>query len=315
MKNRILVSSSGNKVPLMLALRKATVDSELDLEIIAGDMNPASLSFNFADDFWVMPENVEANFLEISEGCKSRNINVIMPTRDQDLLFFAPYIKRLENENIKLMMPNSSAIERCHDKYLFQKYVKEKGFEAIPSFLHLEQVEGDSIVVKERFGSGSKDVYLSVSREKAKSLAKSVKNPLFQQMFNGNEISIDVWISRNGKIGLASPRFRQFVVDGESKVTTTFLNREIEEIAINVAKALGIVGICVIQGFVNADNSLSIIECNPRFGGATTASINSGFPLLELELRELLGRPFHTLITNLARKSIKQIRAEHDYSF
>ena len=299
---KILVSSSSNKVPLILALKNAGRDSGIDLEIIAGDMNPASLTFNFADDFWVMPESISANFLEIIKECKRRKINIIMPTRDQDLSFFSLHQEYFRSEDIKLMMPSASAIERCNDKLHFQRFLRAKGF------------EGESIVVKERFGSGSQNVYLSLSKEQAKSLANSLKAPLYQRMYSGQEISIDTWISRNGERAIASPRRRDFVVNGESKITTTFSNREIEEIAIAVAKVLQVVGISVIQGFLQEDNTLDIIECNPRFGGASTASINSGVPLLELELRELLDLPLDPLISNLVRKSRKQIRADFDYS-
>ena len=311
---KILVSSSSNKVPLILALKNAGRDSGIDLEIIAGDMNPASLTFNFADDFWVMPESISANFLEIIKECKRRKINIIMPTRDQDLSFFSLHQEYFRSEDIKLMMPSASAIERCNDKLHFQRFLRAKGFEVIPTFLDLEDVEGESIVVKERFGSGSQNVYLSLSKEQAKSLANSLKAPLYQRMYSGQEISIDTWISRNGERAIASPRRRDFVVNGESKITTTFSNREIEEIAIAVAKVLQVVGISVIQGFLQEDNTLDIIECNPRFGGASTASINSGVPLLELELRELLDLPLDPLISNLVRKSRKQIRADFDYS-
>jgi carbamoyl-phosphate synthase large subunit len=82
-------------------------------------------------------------------------------------------------------------------------------------------------------------------------------------------------------------RRRDRVVSGESQVTTTFRDVVLEDQAVRVLAALKLYGPVVIQAIV-VDGGLQVIECNPRFGGASTASIAVGLDSLYWSLADAL---------------------------
>jgi carbamoyl-phosphate synthase large subunit len=93
-------------------------------------------------------------------------------------------------------------------------------------------------------------------------------------------------------------------------VTTTFRDAALEEQAVRVLAALQLRGPVVLQAIV-VDGGLRVIECNPRFGGASTASIAVGLDSLYWSLAEALGdteSPFF----NRSPGEIRQIRMPVD---
>ena len=315
MLNAILVSSASGKIPLLKSLRESKICSELGFEVYAGDSDPSSLSFQFCESNWVMPKTDDKYLTEIIEGCKERHIKIVIPTRDGELRFYSRNKQVFMDQGIQILVADEGAVELCLDKKLFSDSLQSLGIAAIPSYLSLDSRIGDSVVVKERFGAGSQNMALDLTRAEAEIYAASLENPVYQPMVSGREFSVDVWVSQDRNVAIASPRMRDLVIDGEAKVTTTFLNKEIEDLAINLTRAIGVTGISVVQGFILPNDEILVIECNARFGGATTASINSGIPMFDLALFNLIGKSTDFLLSCVNRKNIRQVRASFDYCF
>jgi carbamoyl-phosphate synthase large subunit len=315
MANAILVSSASGKVPLIKALQNSRICIELGFEVIAGDSDPNSISFNFCKAKWIMPRIDDENLDEIIAGCIEHNIKIIFPTRDGELRFYARNKKVFLRNQILVLVADENSVEMCFDKKLFSDYLSMLDFPVIPSYFDLEALNSIPVAVKERFGSGSKKIGLGLRYEDAIFFGNSLANPIFQPMVAGKEFSVDLWVSQDLSSAIASPRTRDFVVDGEAKITSTFQSQKIEDLAIKLATALKLTGISVLQGFILANGETRIIECNARFGGATTASINSGIPLFDLALFDLLGEPTEKILLEIERKQLKQVRAPFDYYF
>ena len=89
MTSNLLISSCGSKVPLLKAAQDAFARLGLPGGVIAGDISESSLSFYFAKSHWIMPEICDQNLEVILAGCLERNVRLILPTRDEELLWFA----------------------------------------------------------------------------------------------------------------------------------------------------------------------------------------------------------------------------------
>jgi carbamoyl-phosphate synthase large subunit len=315
MIHAILVSSASGKIPLLRALQESRICRDLGFEICAGDSNPKSLSFNFCEIYWVMPKTEDKYLSDIIDGCKERNIRVIVPTRDGELQFYSRNKKVFVDQGIQILVPSQDAIEVCFDKKLFSDSLESLDIPVIPSFLNLDNQVGNSVVVKERFGSGSQKIALNLAPLEAEIHATSLENPIYQPMVHGREFSVDIWIAQDLTRAIASPRMRDLVIDGEAKITTTFSNKEIEDLAIQLARSINVTGVSVLQGFILPNDQIVIIECNARFGGATTASINSGIPMFDLALLDLIGKSTDLLLAGITRRTIRQVRASFDYCF
>ena len=142
------------------------------------------------------------------------------------------------------------------------------------------------MVVKERFGAGSLGIGLRLDRETALQHARNLVKPIFQPFLLGPEISIDGWADRYGRVAGVVLRRRDLVVSGESQVTSTFRNAALEEQAMWILSKLQIRGPVVLQAII-VNEKLQVIECNPRFGGASTAAIAVGLDSLYWSLNEI----------------------------
>jgi carbamoyl-phosphate synthase large subunit len=312
MKTNILLSSAGDKVPLVNSFLSTIAKSNLDLNLILGDIRKDALSFYFAKNNWVMPETNPDNLKAIIQGCLDRNIKIILPTRDGELEFYSENLREFQQKGISLIISENSTIKICRDKLKFHDVVKGSKLPIIPSSLVYESQFGDFVTVKERFGSGSRKVLSGLNREEAQDYAKKLEHPIFQPTIRGTEFSIDIWASKDGLKIISSPRLRIMIRDGESVITKVIKSEKISEVSNSLVRLLKIKGVAVIQGFINEYGHILINECNPRVGGASTATINAGGPLIELAILDFLEMSIDSLFESIKIKEITQVRASFD---
>jgi carbamoyl-phosphate synthase large subunit len=312
MKINILLTSAGDKVPLVNSVLSTIAKSNLDLTLVLGDKRKDALSFYFAKNNWVMPETNHDNLRSIIEGCLDRNIKLILPTRDGELEFYSEHSREFQQKGINLIISENSTIKICRDKLKFHDVMKKSKIPIIPSSLVYESKFGDFVTVKERFGSGSRKVLSGLGREEAQDYARTLEHPIFQPTIRGKEFSIDTWASKDGLRIFSSPRLRIMIRDGESVITKVIKSEKISEVSHSLVQLLKIKGVAVIQGFINQYGHILINECNPRVGGASTATINAGGPLIELAILDFLDLPIDNLFESIKIKEITQIRASFD---
>lgn len=309
----VLISSAAAKVPLVRAMKAAVKQIAPDGKVFAGDLNKQAISAHVADDFWLMPPTRNEFLNEIISGLNQRRIDIVLPTRDGELMFWASNANRLAIEGVQVIVAEPGPLHRCLDKLEFARFGAAQDLPFIPASDCLEDVQGDYFVVKERFGAGSRSIGLRLDRDAAIDHAKKLESPIFQPYVEGQEISVDAWLDGQHQVKGMILRHRNHVVNGESVVTTTFSDVSFEAQARNMLNALQLRGPVVMQALIDADGCLQVIECNPRFGGASTTSIAAGLASLHWSLLEALGAdlaswPFHRI-----PGEIRQIRTTNDF--
>jgi carbamoyl-phosphate synthase large subunit len=313
--NNILVTSSGDKIPLILALKESISRNNLPLRVIAGDISKEAVSFYFTPTHWVMPPAIDSSIDEIVRGCVEREIVLIFPTRDGDLDFYSRYEEKFSEVGVTVMCSEKKAVNNCLDKVHFYEKLKKEDLPVIKtSNFYMEEFK-QSVTVKERYGAGSKNVRMNLTRKESEFYANQLTNPIFQPTIFGNEFSIDVWSSKDQGSIICSPRFRKIVKGGESVVTTLFVDNQLNLIAKKIVKSLGLQGICVIQGITDEKGEYNIIECNARIGGASTATINAGGLLIDLSLLDFLNMDYLKIFKSITLKMVTQVRVKSDHCF
>lgn len=308
----ILVTSSSKKVPLVNAVMQAARKIDPHIKVICGDIDQNALTKFIADDFWIMPRVSDNEVEGILNECIKRDIGVIIPTRDGELLFWAKYADFFEQSGIKVIVSPPSSIELCLDKHAFFQFGINQGYPFIPSEKNPDVIHSDRYVVKECFGAGSKDIGLNVKLDDALKIARKLENPLFQPFITGKEISIDAWLDAKYSVKGLVLRTRDQVFGGESQITTTFNDPSIEVLAVRILESLKLRGPVVMQAIIDRDGRVHIIECNPRFGGASTISIAAGLDGWYWSLLEAMGENIAEYSFNRVSSQIKQIRIPHD---
>lgn len=308
----ILVTSASKKIGLLKAIKKASNKISINIKLYSGDTNPRALCKFFTDDFYLMPQTKESNKSEILNWCKDNNITAIVPTRDGELLFWANWKLELLNNGIRVMVPDAHLVETCLDKLLFSSSCRKLNLPAINSDLTIENCDSNFFVVKERYGAGSKSIAINVNKETALKHSARLENPIFQPFVLGSEISVDSYITESGMVKGIVTRFRSVVDNGESVITVTFFNESLNNQLLDIIKKLNLYGHIILQIILDAKNNIYIIECNSRFGGASTLSIEAGLDSFYWFLHEANGINIDKLPFQLKKQKITQIRFPQD---
>lgn len=308
----ILVTSASKKIPLIKAVKGAAHKISKDSKIIAGDICNTTLSKYFADEFWLMPRTIDDNVNEILTECARRDINIILPTRDGELAFWSKNKSVFLEKGISIIVSPPQSVARCLDKLEFSEFGKKNGLSFIPSSINIYDFDAKTYVVKERFGAGSESIGVDLSQDEAIAHCKTLAQPIFQPFVSGIEISIDAWLSADGGLRGLVLRKRDLVENGESQITSTFSDTDIEKQAAACLESLNLSGPVVMQAIITESQELKVIECNSRFGGASTTAIAAGLDVFYWSFQEALGIDNQNESFNRVHAEIKQIRVPSD---
>jgi len=304
----VLVTSVSRKVPMLEAVRSAVRKIGRQAQIVGADMQAGSIASHFVDRFWQMPPLAELTVGDLIRYCQQNGIGFIIPSRDDELEFFAAARAELAGAGIEVMISSRDAVTDCRDKLRFSERLLAAGFPAIPTFASLGQLPASRIVVKERYGAGAAGLLINADRKAASAFAATLSNPIFQEWVTGTELSVDVYVDRSGHCKGAVARRRDVVVGGESQVTTTQRHAGAEKVCSAIAETLGIRGHAVLQVMVDAAGELYVIECNARFGGASTLSLAAGLDSFYWFLLEAGGEALGQYPFARAATELRQVR-------
>lgn len=308
----ILVSSISKKIPLLSAIKTASKKINPNTLVYGCDTDDTCIGSYFVDTFWKCKKLSEIQKEDILDYCNANQIHCIIPTRDGELQFFAKHRSWFYENGITVLVSEPDVITTCLDKKAFADWLIKKGYPAIPTSLNLSQTNFSSYVVKEQFGAGSISLGLNLSKEQANSHAAKLKSPIFQPFINGEEFSVDCYRTLSGKVKGVVVRKRNLIVNGESQVTTTVIHPKMEKLAVTLANDLNLYGHAVFQIIETTDKELFVIECNPRFGGASTASIAVGLDSFYWFLLESHGEPLQMYPFRRLKTNLRQVRYPMD---
>ncbi len=285
----VLVTSISKKVGLIKSVKRALEKLGVPGKIYGADCSNECIAKYFVDSFWQMPKLSELLIQDLIDFCVKENITAIIPTRDGELEFFAEYKDTLKTHGISVMVSNKNAILTCVDKLRFFEQTREFNFPVIQTVQNIDTLNVKQYVVKERFGAGSSKIGLNLTYEQSKTYAKQLQDPIFQPFIEGKEFSLDLYIDLNSKTKGTVIRQRDVVVQGESQITTVVKKQDLEKMCSEFAQKLGLYGHVVLQALEISDGSYHIIECNSRFGGASTLGLASGLDSFYWFFLECLG--------------------------
>jgi len=272
----VLVTSISNKAGMLQAVRSALNRLGRKSRLYGGDIDSKSIGRYFVDVFWKMPLLSTDAIPVIVDYCIKNEIRLIIPSRDGELLFWSANLAEFAKHGIFIMISNQDAVGNVIDKYNFYQKGKEWSCPVIPAVTDINLLDAETYVVKERFGAGSKKIGLNLPFDAAVKHAATLSMPVFQPYISGIEYSIDVYIAKDGKVKGAVCRSRDQVVNGESQITKTVIKPGLESICSAFAEKLGLSGHVIFQAIEDAGHNYHLIECNARFGGASTLSIAVG---------------------------------------
>ena len=273
----VLITSLSRKVPLVERFRGAIAALGEGGEVWGADLDPECVGRHFVDGFWEMPRLTQLTTEALIEGCRERGITLIVPTRDGELIWFAERRDALADAGIHVPIAAARDVTDCHDKMRFFERCVATGVPAIQTFKNVQAARRHpKLVVKERFGAGSRSIAIGLDADAAVAHAESLDDAVFQPVAEGVEHSVDLFVNRDGELIEVVPRVRRRVHAGESVVTETVEHAELTAASRDLAHAFNLRGHAVLQAFVESDGDVAFIECNPRVGGASALGFEAG---------------------------------------
>lgn len=310
MNKNILLTSVSSKVPFIEALKEQKNLFDKSIKIIGIDINENIVAKYFLDEFFILPKISQIKIEEFIEFCLEKKIRYIIPTRDEDLFFYSSFKDLLAQNKISLFSAEHKAVTLCNDKASFVKN-NQVDFN-IKTSLNIEDLVGvDFFVVKDRFGSGSKNIGLNLNKKEAIRFSKRLSNPLFQEYIQGEEYSIDSYVDKKNNFIASIIRRRQLVQNGEAIITFSIEDKILEEKIKDFLVKNKIQGHSISQ-VIKKDKEYFLIECNARFGGASTLSYKMGLKSFYWFLCEENEKKFKF---RRAKRNLRQVRIQKDIYF
>ena len=271
-----LVTSASAKVDLVRRMREALNSN--GLRLFATDHSPLSAAFHFSDGHFLLPSVEDAGFLDqLIDNCHTRNIRVILPTRDADLRFFASHRERLAKADLWPLVSDPKTIATCLDKIQFHEHCCRHHVPVLPRIQEPSPSDYPCFA-RSRTGSAGHGAR-RISR--ADELTFFYGPPLWPDLLiqpccTDPEYTIDALFDLDGQPVQWISRERIRVKAGESSVGRTVSIPELDALLPPLARNLHFMGPITIQAFYSEQNGPHFIEVNPRFGGGAALGIEAG---------------------------------------
>ncbi len=288
----LLFTSLSAKLALYKAVREQAKLYDSRSKVIGADSNPGCQAAGKTELFLKTPPTDRWNLSDLIGFCRKHQITHVVPTRDGELAFWANHADQLKKIGIEVMISSAHALEVCLDKLsLCRDWEANLPIQPIETAVRADDIEASKLVVKERYGSGSRKIGLGLKREEADQWGKTLRFPIFQPYLKGPECSAETWIDRNGKCHGMLLRWRNKTINGESHQTEVFHDSGLEEkIMRGLERISGLRGHCLAQVIVPQDGERKIVEVNPRLGGASPLALYAGIESIRWFLLESAGR-------------------------
>lgn len=274
MKN-ILITSAGKRVVLVQIFQQELKRLGLEAKVLTTDMKPMMAPACIVSDegIKVSPCTAEGYIDEIIQICQNKNIGVIIPTIDPELMLLASNRQRFSEIGVEIVLSEEDFVGVCRDKRKTHLYLQSIGIE-VPKAVD-KYHPTFPIFVKPYDGSLSTDIH--VVQKQRELTQEMVENPKFMfmeyiDMKTFQEYSVDMYYGKDHCVKGIVPRERIAVRAGEINKGRTHKNEIVDFLKDKMGCLAGVRGcICFQLFYRESDHRIIGSEINPRFGG--------GFPL------------------------------------
>lgn len=287
----ILITSVSRKVSLVKSFKDALA-REGGGKVIAVDVTAYASGLYIADEHYLVPLSIEPMFIDtMLDLCKTCRVDLLIPTRDEELPLFAEYKDKFQALGTTVMVSGLQSIQICCDKKLFQEFCRDHGF-VTPRCFEDPSLIGDDdfpLFVKPRFGKGGAGSGRIDTREELESSLRKEPDIIVQTYIHSREYTVDTFCDFSGTVISVVPRERLWVWAGESFTGKTYKNVAIMAETARLATKLDLIGHNTIQCFFDGED-VRFIEVNPRFGGGAALGFAAGAPTPLFLVQVMKGR-------------------------
>jgi carbamoyl-phosphate synthase large subunit len=285
----VLITAASRRVPLVRAFGNAVERLGVGW-VVTTDMNPLSPALYFGHKHHIVPLATDKYYIPVIESiCDAEDIDLLIPTIDDELPIFGRSLLRFERMGVDVAMSSEQTSNICNDKYETFLFCRTNGIKTPSTFLAADVNPAElryPVYVKPRFGRGSVNVFAVNNEAQLRVFLEYVPDAIVQDYLPGTEFTVDVLCDFNKRVLSIVPRERIVIRAGVSDKGITRKHIQVMAFAKDVAEKLEIVGPANIQCKWDG-HDVGLIEVNPRFSGGIPLTIAAGadFPLWLVQMK------------------------------
>ncbi|MCB6203665.1 ATP-grasp domain-containing protein [Extibacter muris] len=318
---RILMTGAGAPgAPGILRCYKN--NGEREVEIWGCDIKPEVPTIQLLNHFvQIVPASDEKFISVLLDICIKNSIDIIQPLVTKELNIFAANVDKFLERKIQvcvssfetLNIANNKArmlekLQKCkidvpdfriiNESAQFKQACFELGYPELPVCFKPAEANGSRGF---RIIDNTKDKYSLLFNEKPDSTYiefesandilcthDGIPELIVMEYLPGKEYSVDI-LADNGNTICAIPRRRDKLVGGISTNCVTENNQELIQYCKDIVKVLKLDGNIGIQARYDKNNSIKILEINPRVQGSIVNCAAAGANLPYLAIKQKLG--------------------------
>lgn len=290
----VLLTSAGRRTSLLRALKEAI--APIGGQLIAADLDPLAPALYLADVAVQVPRVRDANYIpRLLELVQEHQVKLLVPTIDTELQVLADHAPDFQALGCRVHISSPEFVRITGDKWLTMSAFAGEGISVpaswLPENLPPAHKLPERLFLKPRDGSASQHTY-GIQKAELSATLPRVPNVIIQEEVSGQEITIDAFISEDGRAIHYVPRWRIRTLGGESIQGVTISSEgplgEFLSSALAAAGRLGARGAITLQAF-DAPGGFKLSEINPRFGGGYPLGYAAGGHYPQWLLQELRG--------------------------
>jgi carbamoyl-phosphate synthase large subunit len=297
----VLLSSVGRRSQLIETFREALNELGARGRLLGVDASPLTAPAAYlVDKCFAVGRCRDPGFIdEVLKIAIEEEVCLVVPTIDTELSVYAANRLRFLEHGITVAVSDPETVRIASDKIETHRWLLENGFPAprqctLNDVLRTPEEWKFPVILKPRSGSASLGVIKVDSLSTLKEYTEGRQDLIVQEIARGAEYTINVFIE-NGRCACAVPHRRIETRGGEISKGITVKNEKLMQLAAAVVEKLpGARGALNIQCFVDADESVTIIEINARFGGGFPLANRAGAKFSMWLLEPLLEKPSTT---------------------
>ena len=223
---------------------------------------------------------------EFNRVLRERHIDFIIPTHDTVTLFLMENQDRLES---KVIASSVETARICRYKSLAYEHFKDSSFTP-KVYARPEEVSVYPVFLKPDDGQGGHGTQLVHNERQLRFHLANKPNLLICEYLPGEEITVDCFTDKSGRLRYVAPRTRERTLSGIS-VHSTFktVSMEIEEMAKTLNENLSFRGYWFFQAKKDHEGRYKLLEISSRFAGTSCMNIGLDVNLPLLTILDFAG--------------------------
>lgn len=294
---KILVSSAGRRVGLIECFRRAARALDIDLQILACDLDPdLSAACAVADRAFAVPAYDHPEFTgRLAEIARAHDVRLLVPTIDPELVPLAAAAGDFARFDCRVHVSTPPVIDVVRDKLETMRVLDAAGV-PVPRTGMLEEVRGElsrwdwPLFLKPNAGSASRSI--SMVRSMADLPETTAEPMILQQYLDGPEHTVNAFIDDGGTLQSVISHRRLRIRAGEVEKGVTERHPAHRAMAEGILRALpDLRGAFCFQVMDDRLTGARVIEINARFGGGYPLVDHAGATFAQWLLEEVAGLP------------------------